>query len=116
LSYAFARCSALVMLLLGAAGCGDSTQPAGPVAVQGVIVTPQVIHFASVGDTARALAVISPTNATDQAVTWESTDSSVATVDSLGLVTATGHGLGVFVTVVTHDGHHEASVNVGVDP
>ena len=86
----------------------------GTVPVQGVKVTPQVIQLSKVGETRQLLATVAPANATDQAVTWESTDATVASVNATGLVTAKAVGTGVFVTVVTHDGHHEASVNVSV--
>ena len=75
---------------------------------------PQVIQFSKVGETRQLVATVAPTNATDQAVTWESTDVTVASVDATGLVTAKAAGIGIFVTVITHDGHHEASANVSV--
>jgi uncharacterized protein YjdB len=86
------------------------------VAVQGVKVTPQVVQLLAIGDTGRVVATISPSNATDQAVRWESSDSGVASVNAAGLITAKAAGLGVFVTVYTHDGGHQASVNVSVTP
>ena len=45
-----------------------------------------------VGDTLQLNAVITPTNASDKEVTWESDDKSVVTVDENGLVTAVGGG------------------------
>jgi uncharacterized protein YjdB len=86
------------------------------VAVQGVKVTPQVIVFDAIGQTKLVVATVVPSNATDQVVTWESTDSTVATVDSSGLVTAKAVGFGVFITAFTRDGLRQASVNVSVDP
>jgi len=62
------------------------------------------------------VATISPTNATDRVVTWESTDPSVASVDSAGLVTARSAGVGVFVTAFSHDGNFQSSANIGVFP
>ena len=55
-------------------------------------------------------------NATDQAIVWESTDSSVASVDAMGRVVAKAVGSGVFITAYTHDGHYQSSANVTVDP
>jgi uncharacterized protein YjdB len=69
-----------------------------------------------VGDTMQLGVQIAPANATDKAISWESTDSGVAVVDSGGLVTAISVGSAVFVTVFTHDGGHQASVNVTVTP
>jgi uncharacterized protein YjdB len=84
--------------------------------VEGVKVTPQVIVFPAIGETTQLSATVSPANATDKAIAWESTDSTVAAVDAFGRVTAMAVGSGVFITVSTHDGHHQASVNVSVNP
>jgi uncharacterized protein YjdB len=52
---------------------------------------------------------------TDQTISWESTDSTVTSVDANGVVTAKAAGSGVFITVTTHDGRHEASANASVN-
>ena len=56
---------------------------------------------------------ISPDNATNKDVTWTSSDSSVATVDSNGLVTAVAPGSAT-ITVATVDGGRTASCMVTV--
>ena len=84
--------------------------------VLGVKVTPQSFVFQAIGETKQMVATIAPANATDQAMTWESTDPSVASVDGTGVVTAKAVGAGVFITVITHDRQHQASVNVSVSP
>jgi uncharacterized protein YjdB len=110
------------LLLLGQPACSDPYQPGNPdptttiVPVEGVKVTPQVIVFSAIGETAQLLATVSPASATDRAIAWESTDSTVAGVDASGRVTARAAGSGVLITVYTHDGHHQASVNVSVNP
>lgn len=86
------------------------------VPVQGVTVAPQSIQFTAIGETRNLSARIFPSNATDRAVTWESTDTTVATVDTAGRVTARAAGFAVLVTAFTHDGHHEASASVSVNP
>ena len=111
--------AAFTSLLLSANGCtsyliGPGDPDPGTVPVQGVKVTPQVIQLSKIGETRQLLATVAPANATDQAVTWESTDATVASVDATGLVTAKAAGTGIFITVITHDGRHEASVNVSV--
>lgn len=114
--------SLLCAAALGANACSDPSQTNDPgpstntVSVQGVRVTPQVLQLSAIGETRQLSATVSPTNATDQAVTWESTDPTVATVDATGRVTAKAVGFGVFITVFTHDGRHQASVNVSVIP
>ena len=115
------RRATVVLLLLSATACGNPAAPgdpgpSSPVAVQGVKVTPQVIVLFALGETRQVVATVSPANATDQAIVWESTDSSVASVDGAGLVTAKAPGSGIFITAYTHDGHHQASVNVTVSP
>jgi uncharacterized protein YjdB len=103
---------------LAGTGCGNPTQPetSAIVPVQGVTVTPQVVQLLVIGETKQLTARIAPLNATDQAVTWESSNPAVATVDGSGLVTAIGVGAGVFITVFTHDGGRQASANVSVLP
>ena len=110
------------LLLLTVNGCSNPSQPGDPdpsanaVSVLGVRVTPQTVQFRALGETKQLLATISPVNATDQAIVWESTDSSVASVDAVGRVVAKAVGSGVFITAYTHDGQHQASVNVSVSP
>ena len=72
--------------------------------------------FVAVAGLLAVLSIGRSANATDQGIIWESTDSTVATVNALGLVTARGVGAGVFITAYTHDGHFQASVNVSVNP
>ena len=117
-----ARPAALVLLLLSAQACGSPGEPSQPdppantVSVQAVRVTPQVIQFLGVGETRQLSATVFPVNATDRAVTWESSDPGVASVTPAGLVTAKSPGVGVFITALTRDGGHQASVNVSVNP
>jgi uncharacterized protein YjdB len=112
----------LCALALGGNACGYPSQPdypgspMDPVSVQAVKVAPQTILLSAIGETRQLSATIAPDDATDKAVAWESSDTSVASVSATGLVTAMAAGSGVFVTVVTRDGHREASVNVTVDP
>lgn len=59
-------------------------------------------------------AIITPTDASNRVVLWESSDSSVATVEN-GLVTAVGTGTAT-VTAITSDGCLKAVCMVTVDP
>ncbi|EHJ01974.1 Ig domain protein group 2 domain protein [Clostridium sp. DL-VIII] len=55
------------------------------------------------GGTTQLIANVSPSNATDKTVTWSSSDNSIATVDSNGLVTAKANGT-VIIKVKANDG------------
>jgi uncharacterized protein YjdB len=106
----------VVAITLGVSSCtsGYSTQLSPPVAVTGVKVTPQTVQIATIGGTTQLVATVAPLDAGDRAVRWESTDPSIATVDSLGRVSAHAAGAGVFITAITHDGHFQSSANVSV--
>ena len=60
-------------------------------------------------------ATVSPSNATNKSVTWSSSNTSVATVDSNGKVTAVSAGTAT-VTVKTNDGGKTATCAVTVKP
>ena len=62
------------------------------VPVQGLLLTPETLSL-TVGDTASLTAAVQPADATEAALAWSSSDSRVASVDSLGGVTARGPGV-----------------------
>ncbi|MCF2948041.1 carbohydrate binding domain-containing protein [Paraglaciecola aquimarina] len=61
----------------------------------------------------RIKSVISPANATNQYITWTSSDNSVATVDADGVIHPVVPGY-TSITATTYDGGHTQSVNVEV--
>ena len=68
-----------------------------------VTVAPPSLDFEALGDTARAAATASDEDGQPipgAAVTWASDDAGVATVDSTGLVTATGEGAATITATV----------------
>ena len=65
------------------------------------------------GGTATLTATITPSNATDQNVTWSSDNQNVATVDQNGEVTAVSAGTAT-ITVTTEDGSKTATCVVTV--
>ena len=67
------------------------------------------------GDTEDLIATISPYNATHQKITWNSSNTNVATVSAGGVVTAKNVGTAT-ITVTTDDGGKTASCNVTVNP
>ena len=65
------------------------------------------------GESETLEAMINPSDATDKTVTWESSNSSVATVDETGNVTAVSAGTAT-ITVKTKDGSKEATCKLTV--
>lgn len=58
--------------------------------------------------------IVNPSDATDQSVTWSTSDKDIATVDKNGVVTGQATGEAV-VTVTTTDGGKTASCKVKVE-
>lgn len=83
------------------------------VSVTSVTLTPGSLNLTAIGMTAQLTATVSPNNATNKAVTFTSSDPSVAIVSDSGLVTAVGSGTSV-ITVKTNDGGKTAICNVTV--
>jgi Bacterial surface proteins containing Ig-like domains len=74
-----------------------------PIAVTGVSVSPSPAPAMPPGDTIYLTATLTPSNATNQVVTWSSSNNAVATVDPSGLVTAVTDGTAT-ITATTQDG------------
>jgi len=68
----------------------------------------------TMGYTEQLVETVSPSDATNKNVTWKSSNPSVATVDSTGLITAVSPGENVRITVTTTDGNIQASCYVTV--
>ena len=87
---------AVVLALAAALSCGgDETIPPDPPEPARVTVSPSSLEFAALRDTARLSAQVHDQYGglmADAAVTWASSDASVAPVDGSGLVTAAGNG------------------------
>ena len=69
----------------------------------------------TVGDTFQLTATVYPKDATNQKISWSSSDEKVATVDKDGLVTAKSYGKAA-ITVTTADGGYTRSCNITVSP
>lgn len=70
------------------------------------------VHL-GIGRTRQLNAILSPSDASYQGVTWAPSDENVATVDETGLVTAVGLGHAT-ITVTTDDGAKTAQASVTV--
>ena len=85
-----------------------------PVDVTGVKLNKSSTTIAvGTGNSEKLFAAISPLDATDQNVTWSSSDAAVAAVDALGSVTGMKEGSAV-ITVMTADGSFTSSCSCTV--
>jgi len=82
------------------------------VAVTGVSVSPTSASIA-VGGSTTLSATIAPSNATNQNVSWSSSNSSVASVNSSGVVSGVAAGTAT-ITATTQDGSKTATCTVTV--
>ena len=82
--------------------------------VTGISLNKTTLSLSS-GDSETLYATITPSNATDQTVSWTSSNTSVATVSSAGLVTAKTVG-NATITATTTDGGKKAMCSVTVTP
>jgi gliding motility-associated-like protein len=82
------------------------------ISVTGVTVSPTTASLAT-GATQQLIATVAPTNATNKAVTWSSSNTGVATVNTTGLVTAVTAGTAT-ITVTTQNGSKTATCAITV--
>ncbi len=91
------------------------TSYSSPIDVTGISVSPDTVTLTYAGATSNLEATIFPSIATNQTVTWESDDTSVATVDeNTGVVTAVANGHAT-ITATTEDGDFTDTTDVTVD-
>ena len=90
------------------------TVTAATVPVTGVSLNKDSLAL-GVGDSETLTATVKPEDATNKAVTWASSNSTVATVDQNGVVTAVAPGTAT-ITVTTVDGGFTATCAVTVRP
>ena len=83
-----------------------------PVAVTGVTLNKSSLSMLE-NDSETLIATIIPSNATNKAVSWSSSNSAVASVNADGLVLAKAAGNAV-ITVTTEDGQKTANCSVSV--
>ena len=84
-----------------------------PISVTGITMSPTTGTLTTAGSTLQLTATVSPSNATNPAVTWSSGNTSVATVDATGKVTAVANGTAT-ITVKTTDGNKTATATITV--
>lgn len=82
---------------------GRSVRPVyGEISVSSVTITPSTLSL-FIGKTSTLTANVRPSNATDNSVTWSSSNTAVATVNSSGKVTAVAAGTAT-ITATANDG------------
>lgn len=79
-----------------------------------VTLTPDSKTLTGKGKTVQLIASVTPDNAVNKKLTWTTSDSSVATVDENGLVTAVANGTAI-ITVTTEDGEMTATSTITVN-
>lgn len=87
---------------------------AAPVAVTGVEINPNKITI-QIDESTALKAIISPNTATNQSVTWTSSNDAIATVSTTGSVTGKTVGT-VTITATTQDGNKVATSTIVVEP
>ncbi len=82
------------------------------ISVAGVSVSPNS-RTLNIGNTTSLSATVSPNNASNQNVTWSTSNSGIATVSNTGVVTGISAGA-VTITVTTADGGRTATATITV--
>lgn len=83
-----------------------------PIAVASIVITPSTVSVAE-GSSIQLASEILPLNATDQSVTWSSSDELIASVSGMGLVTGVSTGIAT-LTATTTDGGFTATSSITV--
>ncbi|MRI00429.1 T9SS type A sorting domain-containing protein [Kriegella sp. EG-1] len=83
-----------------------------PTAVTGVSITPKTASI-SVFGSIKLETLITPSNATDNSVTWSTSNSAIATVSSSGYVQGIAPGKAT-ITAITNDGNFMATTEITV--
>lgn len=89
----------------------DTIQGAS-VAVTGVTLNKSTASIV-VGNDTTLIATVAPATATDKAVTWSTSDGTIASVSNAGVVTGVAAGTAT-ITCTTHDGNKTATCEVTV--
>jgi endoglucanase len=87
---------------------------AAPIPVNNIAFSPDTATV-QIDETLQLKPTISPSTATNQTVTWTSSDATIATISSTGLITGKKVGKAT-ITVTTQDGNKTAKFTVNIVP
>ena len=91
----------------------STTVEVSTISVTSVALNQTTGTLTTAGQTLQLTATVSPSNASNTAVTWSSSNPSVATVDTTGKVTAVANGTAI-ITVTTADQNKTATATIKV--
>jgi uncharacterized protein YjdB len=109
----FGVLAASVAVLGGLVACGGTSTEPSSIAVTGVTLDRSTLTLTVGGSSVALVATVSPSNATNTAVTWSSSNSAVASVSDAGVVSPVALGTAT-ITVATQDGTKTATCAVTV--
>ncbi len=105
--------TATVTVMIGETGLSDSCEVTVIQSAEGVSLSADMMSLSLGGQSGELYAIVTPDNANNKNVTWESDNPDIAAVSSNGIVTPTGIGE-ANITAVTADGGYRASCAVTV--
>ncbi|WP_051477533.1 carbohydrate-binding protein [Aquimarina pacifica] len=91
----------------------DENGASATIPVTGISLSPENSSL-DIGDTLQINASISPTNASNQNVSWTSSNSAIASVNNSGIITANSEGT-VTITATTEDGNYTDTTIITVN-
>ena len=109
--------AAIMVALVTFVACDSSDDDKNPVEVESVTINQPAagVELVAGGSSITLSVTIEPANATNKAVTWSSSDNTIATVSSGGVVTGLKPGT-VTITATTKSGNKTADFTLTVKP
>jgi hypothetical protein len=104
----------LLVLIIAFLNCGGGSGSGGSNNIHVTAISLKTSTILLVDGTEQLTATITPANATNQNVTWKSSNDTKATVSTSGLLKGIKKGTAV-ITVTSEDGSFQATCNVTVD-
>jgi len=103
-------------LVLSGSGCDTGPDPLPDVKVSSIAITPTAAQSVQAGKTITLSVSITPSNATNKAVTWTSDTPALATVNASGVVTGVSAGTATIRATAKDESGKTATKTVTVTP